>query len=112
MIEVELRTPQRDPQTHEVRWEPVARLRVTGQTSEVDDDERILDFSIPVPSLRTGEVVRFEDDPEEWARNLSTVYRAPDLVVVVIDDDNPLPAEALDRGVARQPVHLRERVGV
>lgn len=45
-----------------------------GQTSEVDGDERILDFSTAVPSLRTGEVVRFEDDPEEWARNLSTVY--------------------------------------
>lgn len=111
MIEIELRTPERDPRTHEVRWTPLARLRVAGRTFEVEGDDRILDFSLPVPSLRTGEIVRFEDDPEEWARNLPTVYHAPDLVVAVIDDDNSIPAETLHRDVARQPVHLRERVG-
>lgn len=112
MIEIELRTPQRDERTDEVRWTPVARLRVAGQTSEVDDPAQILDFTLPVPSLRTGEIVTFDDDPEEWARNLATVYHAPDLVVAVIDDDNPIPAEALHRHVERQPVRLRQRIGV
>jgi hypothetical protein len=112
MIEIELRTPQRDERTDEVRWTPIARLRVAGPTSDVHDPGEVLDFSLPVPSLRTGEIIRFDDDPEEWARNLATVYHAPDLVVAVIDDDNPIPAEALHRDVVRQRVRLRQRVGV
>ena len=66
---------------------------------------------MPVLSLRTGQRVRFEDDPEEWARNLPTVFHAPDLVVVVIEDDNPIPENLLHPDAEREPVRLRERAG-
>jgi hypothetical protein len=111
MIEIELRTPQTDPESHETAWRPVVRMRVAGGVPEASGDDRILDFTMPVPNLRTGTSVRFEDDPEEWARNLGTVYHAPDLVVVVIEDDNPVPPEELRADVERVRVRLRERVG-
>lgn len=110
MIEIELRTPQADPATHETTWRPLVHMRVVGGVAEVTGEERILDFTMPVPNLRTGTSVRYEDDPEEWARNLGTVYHAPDLVVVVIEDDNPIPPEALRSNVERAHVRLRERV--
>jgi hypothetical protein len=109
MIELELRTPQAGlAADHEVVWEAVARLRVAGHVHEVSGEERLIDFSMPVLSLRTGQRIRFEDDPEEWARNLPTVFHAPDLVVVVIEDDNPIPANLLHPDVERQAVRLRE----
>lgn len=111
MIEIELRTPQDDPQGGGTAWRPIVRMRVVAGESEVTGDERILDFTMPVPNLRTGKSVRFEDDPEEWARNLGTVYHAPDLVVVVIEDDNPIPPNELQGEVERVRVRLRERVG-
>jgi hypothetical protein len=111
MIELELRTPTAGTAaSREVSWEPVARLRVTGHVHEVSGEERLIDFSMPVLSLRTGQQIRFEDDPEEWARNLPTIFHAPDLVVVVIDDDNPIPANLLHTDAEREPVQLRERI--
>lgn len=111
MIELELRTPQAGfAAGHEVIWEAVTRLRVAGRVHEVSGEERLIDFSMPVLSLRTGQQVRFEDDPEEWARNLPTVFHAPDLVVVVIEDDNPIPENLLHPDAVREPVRLRERL--
>jgi hypothetical protein len=110
MIEIEVRTPQADPDTHETTWQPIVHMRVEGGIPEVTGEDRVLDFSMPVPNLRTGVSIRFEDDPEEWARNLGTVYHAPDLVVVVIDDDNPIPPPD-PHGVERVRVRLRERAG-
>ncbi len=112
MIELELRTPRAGAATnHEAIWEPVARLRVEGRAVESSGEERLLDFSMPVLSLRTGQQLRFEDDPEEWARNLATVFHAPDLVVVVIEDDNPIPQQLLSTELEREPVRLRDRIG-
>jgi hypothetical protein len=111
MIEIELRTPQADSASHETTWRPIVRMRVVGGVPEVSGEDRILDFMMPVPNLRTGTSVRFEDDPEEWARNLGTVYHAPDLVVVVIEDDNPIPPETLGADAERVRVRLRERAG-
>lgn len=110
MIEIELRTPQTDPTSHSTTWQPIVHLRVVGGVPEVTGDDRILDFTMPVPNLRTGTSVRYEDDPEEWARNLGTVYHAPDLVVVVIEDDNPISPESLRSDVERVHVRVRERV--
>jgi predicted pyridoxine 5'-phosphate oxidase superfamily flavin-nucleotide-binding protein len=110
MIEIELRTPQADAASDVTSWRPLVRMRVAGGASEVTGEERILDFTMPVPNLRTRGSVRYEDDPEEWARNLGTVYHAPDLVVVVIEDDNPIPPEALPSEAERERVRLRERV--
>jgi hypothetical protein len=112
MIELELRTPQAGAAaSHEAVWEAVARLRVAGHVHEVSGEERLIDFSMPVLSLRTGQQIRFEDNPEEWARNLPTVFHAPDLVVVVIEDDNPVPENQLYADVERELVHVRDRVG-
>lgn len=112
MIELELRTPQAGvAASHEAIWEPVARLRVEGHVHEVSGEQRLIDFSMPVLSLRTGQQIRFEDDPEEWARNLPTVFHAPDLVVVVIEDDNPIPENLLSLDAEREPIRLRDRIG-
>jgi hypothetical protein len=112
MIELELRTPQAGvAASHEAIWEPVARLRVEGHAVEISGEERLIDLGMPVLSLRTGQQIRFEDDPEEWARNLATVFHAPDLVVVVIEDDNPIPEHLLFAEVRREPVQLRDRIG-
>ena len=111
MIEIELRTPQTDPTNRTTTWRPIVHMRVFGGVPEVSGEDRILDFSMPVPNLRTGTSVRFEDDPEDWARNLGTVYHAPDLVVVVIEDDNPIPPETLQSDAERVRVRLREQVG-
>jgi hypothetical protein len=110
MIEIELRTPQDDPQDHTTSWRPIVHMRVQGGVAEVSGERDVLDFNLPVPNLRTGASVLFEEDPEEWARNLGTVYHAPDLVVVVIDDDNPIPPPD-PQGVERVRVRLRERAG-
>ena len=48
---------------------------------------------------------------EEWARNLPTVFHAPDLVVVVIEDGNPIPENLLHPDVERESVRLGERAG-
>ena len=102
MVDVELRTPHYDPSTRSVEWHTVAAIRV-----DIRDDMRLLDFHIPVVSLRSGEQVRFEDDPEEWARSLVTAYRAPDLVAVMVSDDHAVGADELPRpDVARERVEL------
>ena len=102
MVEVELRTPHYDPSTRSVEWHMVATIRV-----DVRDEIGVLDFHVPVVSLRSGEQVRFEDDPEEWARNLVTAYRAPDLVAVVVSDDDAVRTDELRRpGVVREHVEL------
>lgn len=97
----------------EPEWRPLARLRVDRHDYQVEGDRTVLDFDTPLISLRTGEQVRFEDDPEEWARNLATAYRTGDVIVNVLHDDNPIRADELARaeaGVERQQVRLRERL--
>lgn len=102
MVEVELRTPHYDPSTRSVDWQVVATFRV-----DVRDEAGLIDFRLPVVSLRTGRQVRLEDDPEEWARSLVTAYRAPDLVAVVVSDDNLVRAAELPRShVERERVEL------
>ena len=110
MVEVELRRAGPDG------VQVAARLHVDGSHSEAAGDLRMLDFALPVPDRRAflerGErrQVRFQDDPEEWARNLEAVYRAGELLAVTVSDSNPLPAtpprersqvEIPDRGPGR-----------
>ena len=102
MVEVELRTPHYDPGRQSVEWHTVATIRV-----DIRDEAGLFDFHVPVVSLRSGEQVRFEDDPEEWARSLVTAYRAPDLVAVVVSDDHAVGADELPYpDVARKRVDL------
>lgn len=98
----------------EPEWRPLVRLRVDRDDVQVEGDRDVLDFDMPVVSLRTGDQVRFENDPEEWARSLPTAYRTGDVIVNVLHDDNPTRAEELARaevGVERHQVRLRERLG-
>jgi hypothetical protein len=111
MVELQIRSPFLNEETNEVEWAVLTRLRVAGDTVEIEGDEGLLDFSVPVVSLRTGELLLFEKDREEWARNLPNAYRAGDYVVDVFRDDNPIPPEAVTGPeLEREPIELRERV--
>lgn len=107
MVELEIKTPNLREDTHDVEWVTLVRLRVSGETIEIEGDESLIDFSIPVVSLRTGEPILFEQDREEWARNLPSAYRAGDYVVDVFRDDNPIsPAELLGPELVRDEIEL------
>lgn len=95
-------------------WRPLVRLRVDRHDFQVEGDRNVLDFDMPVVSLRTGDQVRFEDDYEEWARSLRAAYRTGDIIVNVLHDDNPIRDDELAQaevGVERHQVRLRERLG-
>lgn len=112
MVELVIKSPGLNEDTHEVEWETHVRLRVAGDKVEVEGDEGLIDFSVPVVSLRTGETILFERDKEEWARNLPNAYRAGDYVVDVYRDDDPIPREALaGPELEREVLRLRARSG-
>lgn len=60
-----------------------AELRVHGHEVEVAGDRSWVDFDVPVLDPETGRSLRYEDDPEAWARRLPDAYRSGDLVVMV-----------------------------
>jgi hypothetical protein len=104
MVHVKLRSPRVDREHETVGWASVASLRVKGNEYELDDPEGVLDLTLPVLNLRTGRNLRFEEDREEWARGLPTVYRGPELIAAIIDDDNPIPD--VDAAVEREPIDV------
>jgi hypothetical protein len=109
MVELQIRSPVLNDETNEVEWTVRTQLRVSGEIVEVEGDEQLIDFSVPVVSLRTGELLLFEKDREEWARNLPNAYRAGDYVVEVFQDDDPIPEDAFaGPEVEREPLELRE----
>lgn len=113
MVELEILAAV-DSHEREPEWRPLVRLRVDRHDSQLEGDRTVLDFDMPLVSRRTGDQVRFEADPEEWARNLATAYRTGDVIVNVLHDDNPIRADELARaeaGVERHQVRLRERLG-
>ena len=111
MVELEILTAS-GQHGEEAEWRPLAHLRVDGRNVEVTGERSVLDFTMPVVSLRTGDKVRFEDDHEEWARSLPTAFRTGDVIVRVLHDDNPLRNEELPLlEVERHQVRLRERLG-
>ncbi|HEV8686387.1 MAG TPA: hypothetical protein VGQ84_03865 [Gaiellaceae bacterium] len=111
MVELEILIA-RDQQGDEAAWAPLARLRVDDRHVEVEGDQTVIDFRLPLVSLRTGTQVRFEDDHEEWARSLPTAFRAGDVIVRVLHDDNPIRESELRAAqVERHQVRLRERLG-
>jgi hypothetical protein len=50
---------------------------------------------MPVVSLRTGESIRFDDAPEDWARSLPLAHRDGDLVAAVVHDDDPISPDVI-----------------
>jgi hypothetical protein len=113
LVERLFRSPLLKQVSNEVEWAVLGSVRVSGESIELEGDDNLIDFSIPVVSLRTGELVLFEQDREEWARNLPNAYRAGDYVVEVYRDDEPLPPEALaGPEIEREPITLRDRTRV
>jgi hypothetical protein len=108
MVEIELRAPHFDEERQTVEWEPVARLRVSGDQYELEDERGVVDLTLPVLNLRTGRRLHFADSPEEWARNLPTTYRGPELVAEVLHDDAAPRVEEVE--VEREPVDVPEAV--
>jgi hypothetical protein len=106
MVHTELRSPDVDRDHETVAWVAVASLRVRGDEYELDDPDGVLDLTLPVLNLRTGRNLRFEEDREEWARGLPSVYRGPELIAAIIDDDNPIPET--DAAVEREPINIPE----
>lgn len=72
-------------------------LQVDGAHITLQGDPTKLDRSLPVLSLSTGEQIRFEDDPEEWARSLPTVLHAPDFEAAVVHDTDPPKTPVVER---------------
>jgi hypothetical protein len=111
MVELQIRSPRLNEETQGVEWDVLVELRISGDEVDVRGDERLIDFTVPVVSLRTGEPLLFDQDKEEWARNLPNAYRAGDYVVDVFNDDNPIPPDALaGPELEREPIRLRGRV--
>jgi hypothetical protein len=64
----------------------VVRVELTVQGRElevVSGDRSWLDLEIPILDPETGRSLRFEDDPEAWARRLPDAYRSGDIVATV-----------------------------
>lgn len=98
MVHVELRTPIHESDSSSVRWEPLVALRAeNGHEPEIEGDRSLFDVEMPVVSLRSGETIRFADNPEEWARSLVIAYRGGDLVAAITHDDDPVTEEELAR---------------
>lgn len=76
-----------------------AELRVHGSEVEVAGDLSWIDFDIPVLDPETGRSLRFEDEPEAWARRLPDAYRSGDVVVAVVAE----AVEAVGAGVYARP---------
>jgi hypothetical protein len=112
MVELEILMAS-DQHGDEAIWEPLVRLRVEARSVDiVSGDRGVVDFTMPVVSLRTHDQVSFEDDPEEWARSLPTAFRTGDVMVRILDDTDPLrAAEVTELEVERHEVRLRERLG-
>jgi len=108
MVALEIRSPRFDHDRDTVDWQAVAWLQVHGQDYELADPSGVVDLSLPVLNLRTGEKLTFAEEPEEWARSLPTAYRGPELIAVIVDDDNPIPSAHVD--VDREPIEVPETV--
>jgi hypothetical protein len=81
----------------DLHWERLAIIRANGRDVTWEEgDSDILSLATPVVDLRNQRQIRYTDDPEEWVRGLSTIFRGGDLVVNVLEDSNPLPAELFE----------------
>jgi hypothetical protein len=103
MVKVELCRPVRTEDGVEV----VAQLVVReGQIEQLDGAlAHLIDLGMPVMGISEGKIVRFNDDPEEWARSLIGTFRAPDLFARVAADDHPVPEVEAEPIRVQTPVY-------
>lgn len=86
MVRIEL--VSRDLNDDRTTYRDVVRVEFTVQGSELEvlsGDASWLDLDIPVLDCETGRTLRFEDDPEGWARALPAAFRSGDIVAIVQD---------------------------
>jgi hypothetical protein len=95
MVTVELRS--QPVESDHLGWETIAVLRADGEQVEIQGDADKLDRSLPVISLTTGRQLRYEDNPEDRARSLPTLYHAPDFMAVVVEDSDPSSTPVVER---------------
>jgi len=101
MVSIELRT--QSVESNSVEWETIVLVLADGGHIEVEGDAASLDLSVPVISVTSGSRLYCEDDPEEWARSLPTVYHAPDFMAVVVDDTDPPATREREREYVSVP---------
>lgn len=112
MISFELRTTSHDSAGH-ARWVGVARVTVRDDgTHVIDDPDGLIDVALGHYSPRLGTTVRFDEDPEEWARAAMATYNAPDLAPAVIADTRPWDVPEVDDLTPRlaQTSRIRQEV--
>jgi hypothetical protein len=99
MVRVELR----EPNATDARAIVVADesgIQITGP------DPSAIDPNLSVVGLPSGRVLRSADEsPEEWTRGLVFTYRSPDLLALIVHDDNPM------RRPDETAIRIRPRVG-
>ena|ERR1700704_3847676 len=96
MVVVEIRSPVYDEESSQIKWPGRTLVKTDGAKIEVYGEADLVAVDeLAVRDLKTGKQLLSQDDPELWARNLPSAYRAGDLVaVVVIDTDPPeVPAD-------------------
>jgi hypothetical protein len=86
MIAVDLRIP-----TDGREYATAATVEVRDGHAEFRGRRELFDTNLATFDAGAGERVRFDTDPERWARNLATVYRTGQLVPVITADTNPNP---------------------
>lgn len=72
-------------------YDTVATIHVQDGRATFTGRRDLFATDVAVFDERTGTRVRFDDDPEAWARNLHTAYRTAQLVPVITEDTRPNP---------------------
>jgi hypothetical protein len=83
---VHVKLASRELNDERTAYVDVVRVELTVQGRElevVSGDPSWLDLEIPILDAETGRSLRFEDDPEAWARRLPDAYRSGDVVATV-----------------------------
>ncbi len=101
MVHVEFWRPGREIS----RSECVATLTQHGrEVPKIDGREpQVVDLDRMVLSLSTGRAIRWDDDPEGWARSLASSYRSGYLLAEIARDDHPVHERVGKRLTVRRP---------
>ena len=77
------------------RSECVATLTQDGRQQPLiaGHEPQVVDLERVVLGVCTGNAIRWEDDPEEWARSLTGSYRSVYLLAEIAHDDHPSRSE-------------------